>query len=82
MPFWRPIQWYHFHVDPIWPDGTFNITQPPDDAHTNSKKFAFFNKYEDHRKNLKICWNAFPELNLFTQVKNESPNHLATQSLS
>ena len=19
----RPIQWYHSHVDPIWPDGTF-----------------------------------------------------------
>jgi hypothetical protein len=20
----RPIQMYHSHVDPIWPDGTFN----------------------------------------------------------
>jgi hypothetical protein len=19
----RPIQWYHCHADPIWPDGTF-----------------------------------------------------------
>jgi hypothetical protein len=19
----RPIQWYHSHADPIWPDGTF-----------------------------------------------------------
>jgi hypothetical protein len=23
MSFTRPIQWYHSHVDPIWPDGTF-----------------------------------------------------------
>ncbi len=23
--FSRPIQWYHSHVDPIWPDGTFNV---------------------------------------------------------
>jgi hypothetical protein len=23
MSFLRPIQWYHSHVDPIWPDGTF-----------------------------------------------------------
>ncbi len=22
MSFSRPIQWYHAHVDPIWPDGT------------------------------------------------------------
>ncbi len=24
MFFSRPIQWYHSHADPIWPDGTFN----------------------------------------------------------
>ncbi len=24
MAFSRPIQWYHSHADPIWPDGTFN----------------------------------------------------------
>jgi hypothetical protein len=23
MPFSRPIQWYHSHAGPIWPDGTF-----------------------------------------------------------
>ncbi len=23
MSFPRPIQWYHSHADPIWPDGTF-----------------------------------------------------------
>ncbi len=23
MSFSRPIQWYHSHGDPIWPDGTF-----------------------------------------------------------
>jgi hypothetical protein len=23
MPFPMPIQWYHSHVDPIWPDNTF-----------------------------------------------------------
>jgi hypothetical protein len=23
MFFTRPIQWYHSHADPIWPDGTF-----------------------------------------------------------
>ncbi len=23
MFFSRPIQWYHSHADPIWPDGTF-----------------------------------------------------------
>ncbi len=22
----RPIQWYHSHVDPKWPDGTFKCT--------------------------------------------------------
>ncbi len=22
MSFSIPIQWYHFHADPIWPDGT------------------------------------------------------------
>jgi hypothetical protein len=25
MFFSRPIQWHHSHVDPIWPDGTFNV---------------------------------------------------------
>ncbi len=25
MSFSRPIQWYHSHEDPIWPDGTFNL---------------------------------------------------------
>jgi hypothetical protein len=24
MSFSRPIQWYHSHADPIWPDGDFN----------------------------------------------------------
>ncbi len=23
MFFSMPIKWYHFHVDPIWPDGTY-----------------------------------------------------------
>ncbi len=23
MSFSRPVQWYHSHADPIWPDGTF-----------------------------------------------------------
>ncbi len=23
MSFSMPIQWYHSHADPIWPDGTF-----------------------------------------------------------
>jgi hypothetical protein len=23
--FSRPIQWYHSHADPIWPDGTFKF---------------------------------------------------------
>ncbi len=23
MSFPRPIEWYHSHTDPIWPDGTF-----------------------------------------------------------
>ncbi len=26
MCFLRPIQWYHSHADPIWPDGTLKIT--------------------------------------------------------
>ncbi len=25
MSFLRPIQWYHSHADPIWPDGTFKL---------------------------------------------------------
>jgi hypothetical protein len=25
MSFSRPIQWYHSHADPNWPDGTFNV---------------------------------------------------------
>ena len=25
MCFLRPIQWYHSHADPIWPDGTFKL---------------------------------------------------------
>ncbi len=25
MFFSRPIQWYHSHADPIWPDDTFNL---------------------------------------------------------
>ena len=32
MSFSGPIQWYHSHADPIWPDGTFNavkICPPP-----------------------------------------------------
>jgi hypothetical protein len=31
MSFSRLIQWYHSHVDPIWPDGTFKHWQ--DDQH-------------------------------------------------
>ncbi len=26
MFFSRPIQWYHSHADPIWLDGTFNLS--------------------------------------------------------
>ncbi len=26
MSFSRPIQWYHSHADPIWPNGTFKNT--------------------------------------------------------
>jgi hypothetical protein len=25
MSFSTPIQWYHSHADPIWPDGTFKF---------------------------------------------------------
>ncbi len=25
MSFSWAFQWYHFHLDPIWPDGTFNV---------------------------------------------------------
>ncbi len=25
MSFSRAFQWYHSHLDPIWPDGTFNL---------------------------------------------------------
>ncbi len=28
MSFLRPIQLYHSHADPIWPDGTFNQMFP------------------------------------------------------
>ncbi len=27
MSFSRPIQWYHCHADPFWPDGTFKFSQ-------------------------------------------------------
>ncbi len=30
MSFSRPIQWYHSHADPIWPDGTFNCLSTQD----------------------------------------------------
>jgi hypothetical protein len=26
MAFSVPIQWYHSHEDPIWPDGTFKTS--------------------------------------------------------
>ncbi len=26
MSFSRPIQWYHFHAELMWPEGTFNVT--------------------------------------------------------
>ncbi len=26
MSFLRPIQWYHSHADPIWPNGTFKAS--------------------------------------------------------
>jgi hypothetical protein len=29
MSFSRPLQWYHSHADPIWPDGNFNNPPPP-----------------------------------------------------
>ncbi len=29
MSFSRPIQWYHSHVDPIWPDGNLIILLAP-----------------------------------------------------
>jgi hypothetical protein len=25
MTFSMPVQWYHSHADPIWPDGTFYL---------------------------------------------------------
>jgi hypothetical protein len=25
MSFLRAFQWYHYHADPIWPDGTFKF---------------------------------------------------------
>jgi hypothetical protein len=28
MSFSRPFQWYHFHADPIWPDGTLKSLNP------------------------------------------------------
>ncbi len=41
MSFSRPIQWYHSHIDPIWPDGTFN----------NSSE----NFHRIHRKTTKVA---------------------------
>jgi hypothetical protein len=29
MSFSKPIQWYHSHADPVWPDGTFKETGSP-----------------------------------------------------
>ncbi len=25
MSFSMPIQWHHYHEDPLWPDGTFHV---------------------------------------------------------
>jgi hypothetical protein len=42
MSFLRPIQWYHSHVDPIWPDGTFNA-----DRKGHRDTFAWHKKCPD-----------------------------------
>jgi hypothetical protein len=32
MFFSRPIQWYHSHADPIWPDGTFHLSSEDEES--------------------------------------------------
>ncbi len=39
MSFSRPIQWYHSHADPIWPDGFFN-------SYTDKKENQIFLIYK------------------------------------
>jgi hypothetical protein len=38
MSFSRPFQGFHFHADPIWPDGTFNL------KNKNAKFFVAFHQ--------------------------------------
>jgi hypothetical protein len=40
--FSRPIQWYHTHADPIWPDSTFKLFK------AKQKRKPWFYKYLGH----------------------------------
>ncbi len=58
MSFSRAFQWYHSHLDPIWPDGTFNTHQCPQRGYCAGEvslcKVAESYYLTDHF-NLKIC---------------------------
>ncbi len=41
MSFSWAFQWYHFHLDPIWPDGTFNGNQTENDRYWQKIFFTF-----------------------------------------
>ncbi len=50
MYFSRPIQWYHSHADPIWPNGKFKET-----VSSNGFDFCLHEKIEI-RKNKRCGW--------------------------
>ncbi len=58
MFFSSPIQWYHSHADPIWPDGTFN----------NSWERRVPKEYQHEEKNSARPDHTFFQLNHFGNI--------------
>ncbi len=61
MSFSRAFQWYHSHLDPIWPDGTFNVWNHYFvvnifDSVKPTKKVTFVVIREQNNKVLSILW--------------------------
>ncbi len=54
MSFSRPIQWYHSHADPIWPEGTLKLSDFAEDLYGLGISWNTMDKRVDSLKVHKI----------------------------
>ncbi len=65
MSFSRPIQWYHYHADPIWSDGIFKVFP--------FNLFAFFFQFSliySHSGTFDAISRFFAKVTRFVCIKN------------